>query len=110
MRNWSPNNAVVLFIIAGLIAVYLASYPVFLLNHPISETVYWRSPMWYRPAEWVIVDTPAQSCLLEWSSLVGSRGQTELRCFFFGQGITDPLNEIDIHILSAQPQAGPESH
>ena len=79
-------------------AIYLASYSVYLRQYPTAEYVYWRSPAIYRPAEWAIVRTPLQRPLLKWSSVVGSRGQTELQCFFFAQGVADPLDRFHFNI------------
>lgn len=79
--------------------LYLASYPVFLLTHPLPEKLVYRSPQCYRPAEWVILKTPFQSCVLEWSSFIGSRPQLEMQVWYYGQQINENLiNETHFNI------------
>ena len=79
--------------------LYLASYPIFLLAYPVPEYLIYRSPQCYRLAEWVILRTPLQSCVLEWSSFIGSRSQLEMQVWYFGQGINENLiNDMHFNI------------
>jgi hypothetical protein len=75
-------------------AVYLASYPVFLRANPDAQIISYRSPAFFRPAEWVIVRTPLEPLILKWAEVVGSREQAEWQAWFFAQGVSDP-NETD---------------
>jgi len=74
--------------------VYVASYSPFLKFAADSDSPYYRSPVLYRPVEWVILRTPLQVPLLWWSEFVGARSKTELQIWFFAQGISDPPTQI----------------
>jgi hypothetical protein len=88
-------------LILGLIAagvVYVASYPIFLRANPDAQLACYRSPRIFRPAEWVIVRTPLQPCLLKWAEVVGARPQVEWQAWYFAQGISDPMNDVHINV------------
>jgi hypothetical protein len=78
--------------------LYLASYSLFLKIAEDSESPYYRSPVLYRPVEWVVVRTPLQTAMLKWSEIVGARSQTEWQVWFFAQGISDPPSQIHFNI------------
>ncbi len=80
-----------------VLLTYVASYAVFLKFALDANSMYYRSPIFYRPVEWMIVKTPLQSMLLRWSECLGVRGRTEMQSYYFAQGISDPPEEIDIN-------------
>jgi len=73
-----------------LLIVYLTSYSPYLKLTQDSDSIGYRSPKFYRPAEWIIVKTPLQPVILQWAEFVGVRGRTELQSFYYAQGISDP--------------------
>ena len=97
MRSWNE----LFHLIAGVSALtlvafvlYLLSYALFLALTPNSNIfTEYRSPAFYRPAEWTILRTPLRPLLLEWAEWHDVRHETEIQVFFFHDGITDPGNE-----------------
>ena len=89
-------RTVALFFVA--ILIYLASYAPFLKIAEYSDSVYYRSPVIYRPVEWVILHTPLQSALLQWSDFVGVRSKTEWQIIYFGVGCSDPVERFHFNL------------
>ena len=86
--------------------LYLMSYAPFLWLDDDLDDVYYRSPVFYRPAEWVILRTPLQACMLRWSDLNDVRSETELQVWFYAQGLYDPVNQIDFNIRNWRAAGG----
>ncbi len=74
--------------------MYVTSCPLFLKFTPSANSVYFRSPTFYRPVEWMIVKTPLQLLILNWSELIGVRERIEIQSFYYGIRIVNPSEEI----------------
>lgn len=75
--------------------LYLFSYAPFLALTPNSNNfTEYRSPPFYRPAEWMLFPTPLQPLLLEWAEWHDVRHTTEMQVFFFADGVSNPSKEI----------------
>ena len=82
-------------------ALYLLSYAPFLALTPNSNIfTEYRSPPFYRPAEWVIARTPLQPLLLKWADWHDVRHTMEMQVLFFHEGVADPAAEFDWNIAS----------
>lgn len=82
-------------------SLYLLSYAPFLALTPNSNIfTEYRSPPFYRPAEWVIARTPLQPLLLEWAEWHDVGHTTEMQVHFFGYGVSDPSEEFDWNMAS----------
>jgi len=78
-------------------AIYVLSYAPFLKLTADPEFPIFRTPIVYRPAEWVILRTPLQPALLKWSEFLGARSEVELQLFFFAQGVWRESDLADWH-------------
>ena len=83
--------------------IYLASYAPYLYfaNGPATSSVfnpYYRSPTFYRGAEWFLIVTPARPVLMWWARCVGVEFATEMQVFYFASGITDPASQVHFNI------------
>ena len=83
-----------LAITVGSFLVYLLSYAPLLRccapHDPVSGSFYYRSPVAYRPVEWLTLNTELRQPLLVWARLCGSNDAAHLQTWFFGQQIEDP--------------------
>lgn len=76
--------------------IYVLSYAPLLALTPNSNNFFeYRSPAFYRPAEWVILRTPLQPLLLEWAEWHDVRHETEMQVQYYGMGVVDPATEFD---------------
>jgi hypothetical protein len=76
--------------------LYLLSYAPFLALTPNSNNfIEYRSPAFYRSAEWMILRTPLQPLLLKWAELHDVRHTTEMQVHYFAAGVVEPATEFD---------------
>lgn len=83
------------FLAVGL-AAYILTYAPFVRltapNHPVTGSFLYRTPLVYRPVEWLTLNTSTRwgSPLLTWSSIWGARNAAELQTWFYAQHVEDP--------------------
>ena len=83
--------------------IYLASYAPYLqfarLAPDTAVYPYYRSPPFYRVAEWCLVNTPARPIQLWWARCFNVEFETEMQAYYFNQGISDPESAFHFNIL-----------
>lgn len=83
-----------LAITVGSLLVYLLSYAPLLRysapNDPVTGSFFYRSPVVYRPVEWLTLNTELRKPLLGWAKLCGSHDAADVQTWFFAQRIEDP--------------------
>ena len=83
-------------------STYLVSYAPYLrlIKCTESSTIPYRSPIFYRGAEWFLVKVPpARPILMWWAGYVDVEDEMGIQIWFFTQGISD-LSEMDFHIIA----------
>lgn len=72
-------------------------------NDADTGNFYYRTPIVYRPVEWLTLNTDNSSKLsplLFWSQLWGARDTVEMQTWFFAQHIDDPT---EMHVTWVSP-------
>lgn len=96
-RSKWPRVAIIVLLLPIL---YVFSYAPYLDCVEDSDSPYYRSPKFFRGAEWIAVKTYDSSILRRWSEAFGVSQTMDLQLFYFVQGEEDPSFRWHFNIQS----------